>query len=159
MLLHALCRNDRSVLTVSPVLLGFAALPGTGLLLLPVFAIAAAQPGGGALWFLFGFCAFFFGVGTYAFGKAAWAKQVRCRREGPWLEVLARGQRVQLAADTAYLLVRARSFCHVRPVTVHMVVLGAPGAKDEYVLHAGLLSGGAHRAGERLAAHLDLSLR
>ena len=159
MLLHALRRSDRRVLSVSPILLGFAALPGAGVLLLPVFAIAAAQPGGGALWFLFAFCAFFFGIGTYAFARAAWAKQVRCRREGRELEVLARGQRVQLAADAAQLLVRAQRFGHVRPVTVHMVVLGARGAKEEYVLHAGLLAAGARRAGQRLAEHLDLSVR
>jgi hypothetical protein len=133
-------------------------LPGAGLLVLPLLALAPA-PGGGVLWFMLAFCSFFFGVGTYAFGRAAWAKQVSCSREGAGLEVWVRGQRSQLTADTAYLLVRAQRFGHVQPVTLHMVVLGASGAKDEYVLYAGLLAGAARRAAHRLAEHLNLSVR
>src|SRR5690606_26390320 len=75
MLLHAVRRSDRRVLSVSPILLGFAALPGAGLLLLPLLALVPTS-GGGVLWFMLAFCSFFFGVATYAFGKAAWAKQV-----------------------------------------------------------------------------------
>lgn len=139
-----------------PILLAFAALPGSGLVLLPALGFMAVRQGEGALWFVIAFCTFFFGVGTYAFGKAAWAKQVRCRRVGAELEVIARGVRSVLAADRVRLAVHARTFGINKPVTVHMVILMEAPRQEEYVVYAGLLACGARRAAARIAAHLEV---
>lgn len=157
MLLVGLCRSGQRVLAVSPLLLAFALPPALGLALL-VFAALAGLPSsdGGAPWFLVAFMAFFLGIGAYAFGRAAWAKQVSCERDGGELEVRAHQLHARVRAERARLRVLSRRFGVNQPVTVHLVVLEAPELSREVFLHAGLMAVAARAAARRLGRHLDV---
>lgn len=156
MLLAALRRPNRSVLVVSPILTIAAAVPGAGLLMLPVLVVTALRTGEGALWALVAICAFLLGTACFAFGRAAGAQQVRCVREGSRLRATTRGGSVEAEAEQVRLDLTQRSVGLNRPVTLYVVALSAHGWREPILLHSGLTPWTARVAARRLREHLGL---
>jgi hypothetical protein len=156
MLLSALRRPGAAVLVVSPILLIAAAMPGAGLLALPLLIAGALRSGQGALWAFVAIFAFFSGAGAFAFGRAAWAQQVRCTREVERVRVTTRTEAVEAEAECVQLGVARRRAGLNPPVTLHVVTLSAPGWRTPILLHSGLTSWSANAAARRLSEHLGL---
>lgn len=154
MLLHVWCRPGGALLTVSPLLLGGAAFPGAGFLLLLGLMLAAA--GETAILVFFGFCLFLFGVMAYAFWRAASSQLVRCRREGQRVHVVKRGANHQADARDLSVEVTKRTVGMQGKVTLHEVNLVASGLDEPVTIHSGLTRWGASRAASRVREHLGL---
>lgn len=156
MLLLPLRRPGGAVLVVSPILLLAAAVPGAALLGLPLLIVAALQSGEGTSWAFLAIYVFFVGLGAFAFGRAAWARQVRCVREASRLRASTRTESVEAEADRVQLEVTRRAVGLTRPLTLHEVTLRAPGWRQPVQLHSGLTPWAAQAAARRLREHLRL---
>lgn len=151
MLLLALRQPGARVWVVSPILLAAAGVPASGLVGLPWLIVAALRSGQGALWALATICVVLLGGGACAFGRAAWAQQIHCVREGTRLRVRTRADSVEAAATSARLELGRRTLGLNRPVTLYVVALNAPGWREPILLHSGLTSWTARAAASRLS--------
>lgn len=158
MLLLSLPKGPSSRVTICPVLWAGALLPAPGLLSLPLVASEAWRTGPGSLWALLALAAFFLAIFAYAFCRAALAQQVRCERRGSRLLVSSHTEQVAAEASTVLVAVEKNKVGHRNPLTVHDVLLRAPGWSSSFLVHRGFSSGGASRAARRLQQQLDLSL-
>lgn len=156
MLLSALRRPGGAVIVISPILLIAAAVPSAGLLGLPLLIVAALRSGQGTLWAFTAICAFLLGIAAFAFGRAAWAQQVRCVRESSRVRATTRSEAVEAEAKRVELQVARRTVGLNRPVTLHVVALNAPGWREPILLHSGLTPWAAQAAARRLSEHLGL---
>lgn len=159
MLLHVFCRPGGALLTVSPLLLCGAAIPGVGLVTLPVAVVGGAMTVAPAVWAFFAFCLFLLGVTAYAFWRAAWSQQVRCWPKGHWLQVEKRDTHLGADMSAVSIAVTTRTVGLQGKVRLHEVRLSAREFGEPVAIHSGLTRWAAVRAAVRIHAHTGLSLQ